>query len=513
MLKALRSACLWVAAMQALPACATAADPAAIAAETRAWRTAHEAAILQEFRQLLTLPNVSSDAAGIAKNAAALQTMFERRGLRCERWSIDGCSPLVFAELPCEDAEWTILWYAHYDGQPVDLESWHSPPFEPTLRDGKLEEGAAIHDWSILEQEDVPPNWRIYARGTADDKAPIIALLAALDALKAAGRAPSIHVKIILEGEEEAGSNHLAAMLAEHAEAWKADAMLLCDGPVHPSGKLQLVLGARGVVGLEMTTYGPARPLHSGHYGNWAPNPAARIASLLASMRAQDGTALVAGFDEDVRVPTEAELAWVAACPAIAEPLLHQYEIAAAEHPAERPERAILRPAINVRGLSSGNVGERARNAIPSTATASIDFRMVPDQTPEKVRRQVEAHLLALGCTVLHDEPTEEQRRTLPDLVRLSWGKGYAPARSSLDHPFCAELVARTRAVLGNDLVVLPTLGGSVPIHLFQQVHAIPVVILPIANHDNNQHAPDENLRIGHLWSGIELFAALLATL
>lgn len=486
-------------------------DPVEVARRTAEWRRQHELQILAEFRELLTLPNVSSDRVGIRRNAAALVQMLGRRGLVAERWSVQDSAPVIFAERPRENARWTLLFYAHYDGQPVDLDSWHSPPFEPTLRRGLREDGAAVLPWDKLTSP-VDPELRVYARSAADDKAPILALLAALDALDTLEIPLAVHLKVLLEGEEEAGSTHLRAILAEHRDRWAADAMLLCDGPVHPSGQMQLVLGARGVVGLELTVYGPTRPLHSGHYGNFATNPAALLSHLLAGMRASDGTITIEGFAADVRPPAAAELEAIDQAPRLPR-LLAELGISASEIPDERPESAVLRPALNIRGVQSGNTGTLARNAIPATARASIDFRLVPDQTPERVRERVEAHLRFQGFHLVEGEPDEATRALHPRLLSLEWGTGYPPARTAVDHPFCQELLGLTRAVRGAAVVVLPTLGGSVPIHLFQAPRALPVVIFPIVNHDNNQHAPDENLRIGHLMDGIDLFAAVLAGL
>ena len=316
---------------------------------------------------------------------------------------------------------------------------------------------------------------------------------------------------MFFEGEEEAGSPHLEAMLSKHAARLGADLWVFCDGPVHQSRRLQLFWGARGVMGLEMTVYGARRALHSGHYGNWAPNPAVALAHLVAGLRDDDGRIQVAGFYDDVRAPTPAEKAALAAAPDVDEELREELALAATE-PGRLVERILL-PALNVRGLASGQVGDKASNAIPTEATASIDFRLVPDQTPEKVRARVEAHLARLGWHVVQETPDLASRRRHPHLVKLLWEAGYPPSRTSMDLPASRAVARVVEDSIGARVVRLPTLGGSLPMFLFEKVLAVPVIGLPIANHDNSQHAANENLRLQNLWDGIEVYAGLLARL
>jgi acetylornithine deacetylase/succinyl-diaminopimelate desuccinylase-like protein len=355
--------------------------------------------------------------------------------------------------------------------------------------------------------------WRLFARSSSDDKAPIQAIVSALDALAAAGARPAVNVKLLLEGEEEAGSPHLRAVLEANRALVRADAWLLCDGPVHQSRRFQLAFGARGVETLEVTVYGPSRALHSGHYGNWAPNPAVALAHLVASLRDVDGRILVPGFGDDVRPPSAAEREALAAFPDVDAALRDELSLAETEGGGARLVERILLPALNVRGLASGAVGEEAANAIPTEARASIDFRLVPDQTPERVRECVESHLRGQGYAVVHEAPTLEERRRTSRLVRLEWGEGYPAGRTALDLPFSKRLAAAVASGTGEAPIVLPTMGGSVPMHLFAEVSGAPVVILPIVNHDNSQHAANENLRLSNLWDGIAVFASVLTSL
>jgi acetylornithine deacetylase/succinyl-diaminopimelate desuccinylase-like protein len=266
-------------------------------------------------------------------------------------------------------------------------------------------------------------------------------------------------------------------------------------------------------MGLELTAYGPLRPLHSGHYGNWAPNPAVELAHVVAGMRDTDGGIRIAGFYDDVRPLSEAERSALAAVPPVDGALRTAFALHATEDAGAPLVERIMMPALNLRGLEAGGVGARASNAIPSQATASIDFRLVPDQTPETVRARVEAHLRAQGYTLVHAAPTAEQRRQTARLLFLEWEGGYAPSRTPLDAPFARAVTAAMKEAVGGDVVLMPSLGGSIPMHLFVQATGRPIVGLPIANHDNNQHAADENLRLQNLWDGVDAFAGVIARL
>jgi len=487
------------------------AAPATLRARALAHVRERQADLVREYAAFLALPNLATDAAGIRRNADHIVRMLEGRGVKARLLDGEGGPPVVYGELHVGAAK-TVVLYAHYDGQPVEPERWASPPWTPLLRDGPLRPGARTLDLATLRGP-TGAEWRLFARSASDDKAPILAIAAALDTLTALGSKPAVNLKLFFEGEEEAGSPHLAAVLEKNRDLLRADAWLLCDGPVHQSRRMQVLFGVRGVTDLELTVYGPARAVHSGHYGNWAPNPAVALAHLVAGLRDPDGRIAVAGFYDDVRPLSTAERAALAAVPDVDAAMRKELALAASEAGGARLVERIMLPALNVRGISSGAVGERAQNAIPTEARASIDFRLVPDQTPAKVRERVEAHLRAQGWNLVHAEPTLDERRARPNLVRLDWGGGYPAARTSLDLPFSRRLLS----VVGEDteepVVALPTLGGSVPMHLFVETFGVPVVGLPIVNHDNAQHAPDENLRLQNLWDGIATFAVVFAGL
>ncbi len=461
---------------------------------------ADDHAVLRELTELLAIPNLADDTANINRNAESIQALMQRRGLATRLLTVDGAPPIVVGDLKATGATRTIAFYAHYDGQPVNPAQWTSAPWTPVMRDAS---GNAV-DWQNAKTLD--PEWRLYARSASDDKAPIVAMLAALDRLRAKNVKPRVNLRFVFEGEEEAGSPHLGAYIAKYPDVLRPDAWIICDGPVHQSRRAQLAFGARGVVTLDLVVYGPARGLHDGHYGNWVPNPIVALTHLLGSMRDENGRILIDGFYDDVVPVTPAEKEAIAAMPPVEAELRRQFQIGRTE--GESLNERILLPALNVSGIQSGGVGESASNTIQTSARAAIDFRLVPAQTPESVKARVERHLVAKGWTIVRDDPDAETRMKSEKLVRVRWGSGYPAARTPLDLPLSKELAAlMTRA--GHEPVRLPTMGGSVPIHLFQQPDNTPAIVLPIVNHDNNQHAANENLRLQNLWDGIEIFEAL----
>jgi acetylornithine deacetylase/succinyl-diaminopimelate desuccinylase-like protein len=470
-------------------------------------------AILRELAELVAIPNVAADLPNIRRNADRLLEMLRARGASARLLENPGAPPAVYGELSSPGAKRTIVFYAHYDGQPVDPAQWKTPPWTPVLRDGPLDQGGREIPLPDAGQQ-VSDEARLYGRSASDDKAPIVAMLAALDALKAARLAPSVKLKFYFEGEEEAESTHLRASLERNRELLAADAWIFCDGPVHQSRRMEVVYGARGILPFELTVYGPTRALHDGHYGNWAPNPASLLASLLAGMRDPDGRVAIEGFYQGVRPISDLDRRAIAEIPNIDAELRKSLGLARTEaDDAPLAERTLL-PALNVRGLLAGKVGAQAANAIPTEARASIDLRLVPDQKPDAIRAAVERHLAAQGYFLVRDEPDMPARLAHPRIVRVEWKGGYPGVRTAMDEPFAravGQVVAE--ALRGAPIVHLPILGGSVPLATLQETLGTPVVIVPIVNHDNNQHAANENLRLRNLWDGIDVFAALFAGL
>lgn len=470
------------------------------------YRLAHENEIVSEFARLLSIPNLASDTPNIERNAQAIATMLEKRSVGVQLLRIPGAPPIVYGSLSAPSVRPTIGIYAHYDGQPVDSQQWRSAPFTPVVRDIA---GQTV-DWKT--QAHYNPESHIYARSAGDDKAAIAATMSALDALRSIHAHLSVNVKFLFDGEEEASSPHLAEILSKNPDALKADIWLLCDGPLPPSRRMQVFFGTRGETDLEMTVYGPARPMHTGNYGNWAPNPIVLLTHLIDSMRDTDARILIPGFYDDVRELTPFERQTLANSGASDEQLKDEFAIAAPEGDGASLAEQLLKPAINVRGIRAGYVGERVNNTISSEAVAMIDFRLVPNQTEEKVRQQVEEHIAKQGYFIVDQTPDLAIRRTHTHVVKLKWKSDFPVFRIGMDNPAAQAVVGAIEKATGAPVVQAMSMGGTVPMYLLAGSRHTPVLGVPIANHDDNQHAADENLRLQNLWDAIEVYATILAT-
>ncbi|CAN5712342.1 M20/M25/M40 family metallo-hydrolase [soil metagenome] len=456
--------------------------------KVRAWITANEQPVMRELLDLLAIPNVAADRANIRRNAEHLRGLFQKRGFTAELLETDG-NPLVYAELKVPGATRTLLLYSHYDGQPVDPKGWRQPdPFTPVVHEG-----------------------RIYARSASDDKSPIIMTLAAIDALKASGTAPTSNIRVILDGEEEAGSPSLVPAIAKYRDRLGADLMVILDGPQHSSGRPTIAYGARGIVRVDITVFGPKVGVHSGNYGNWVPNPAQRLARLLASMKDDDGRVLVEGWHDGIAPLAPEEQAMIAAVPDDTTAMLRAFGVAAPEAAHPKLQAALQYPTLNVRGLTSAFVGAGARTIIPDRATASIDVRLVKETPGDALIDKIRAHVRSQGYHIVQEAPDDETRAKYPRIARLAtFGDGTNAFRTSPLDPQARALAASIRLATGIEPVHLRTLGGTVPIAPFIEALGFPAVLVPTVNFDNNQHEENENLRIANLWEGILTVAAIL---
>ena len=354
-------------------------------------------------------------------------------------------------------------------------------------------------------------NWRIYARSSSDDKSPIVALLTALDALRASKIPLTSNLQVLFEGEEEDGSPHLERVLMANQSLLAKDLLIFADGPVDQSGLPLICFGNRGIVDVSITVYGPLHQLHSGHYGNWAPNPAQRLVALLASMKDDRGHVLIDGFYDDVSPLSDIEKRALASAPPNDADLLRKFGLAQPETVGLRQVEAIEQPSLNIDGLQSGWVGAQSKTIIPENATASIDMRLVKNISIDSQFQRLLAHVRKQGFHVTTMEPTAGEREKYSKIARVTMGPSYPASRTSMDLPVSRALVGVVEQAEGR-VVELPTMGGSGPTYIFERL-GIPFIVLPMVNFDNNQHSTDENLRVGNLWYGVEVYAAVLAGL
>jgi acetylornithine deacetylase/succinyl-diaminopimelate desuccinylase-like protein len=499
-------------ALVAVTSVAKAADDRAKSAAD-AWRMGHEKAILADFVRLLSMPDVATTQADVEANAAYLVRQLEARGLKARLLSASpGTPPAVYAEFTTPGATRTVLYYAHYDGQPIGQKGWVSAPFQPVMRSGPLADAPKDIAWREAS-EPLNPNWRLYARAAGDDKGSIEALLVALDAMKAAGLKPSVNIKIFYEGEEEQGSPHLDRIVEQNHDLLKTDLIIMGDGPMHQSGRQLVNFGSRGVLGLTLTIFGPLRPLHDGHYGSWAPSPAVEMAYLISSLRAENGDIKIPGFYDDVTRPTSAQRAALDALPPIEEQLKRDLGIAKAATD-QRLAESYFRPTLNVRSIQVGDAGRNAANAIPISAFASLDFRLVPAEKLERVRALFRGYLESQGWWVVTTPPDLATRLAHPKIVQLDWEAGGSVAtQTSMDDPAAMAAVAAIERVEGAPILKLPMVGASSGMALMVDGLKAPMVGVSIANYDDNQHAENENLRLKNLWDGIEVYTGLLTEL
>ena len=473
--------------------------------EVESYIQSHQKEIVRELVEALSIPNVSSDRENIQRKAEYLRRMLDRHGFAAELLETEG-NPLVYGELVVPGADRTLLLYCHYDGQPVDPSQWNQEdPFRPILRDGKLEEGGKELNFGTVEGFE--PDWRIYGRSTSDDTSPIVAIVAAVDALRYHRRQPKSNLRVILDGEEEAGSPSMEPAIDQYHQKLHADMMLILDGPIHPSRRPTLVYGARGILTLELTIYGPKMSLHSGHYGNWAPNPAMRLALLLASMKNEEGRTVIAGFNDGVQIlPEEQQV--LDSVPDDLEGLQKFLGFSEPDTVGRSLQEAVQYPSLNVRGLKSAWVGSEVRTIVPDRAIAAIDVRLVKETPADEMYEKVVAHIKKQDYHIVKEDPDDATRAQYPRIVKILRSAGSEAYRTSLGDPQARELVEVLTKTWGETPVRIRTSGGTVPIAPFVRKLGFPAVSVPIVNFDNNQHSPNENLQLGYFFNGIVTLAA-----
>jgi acetylornithine deacetylase/succinyl-diaminopimelate desuccinylase-like protein len=469
--------------------------------------------IMEEYIRFLSIPNVSTDTVNIRRNAAFIKDMMERRGIKAEllQGRTAGVTPAVFGEIITPGATKTIGFYAHYDGQPVNPRQWFVglEPFTPLLITAPLESGGKIIG-PYKAGNDVNPDWRISGRGAADDKAGVMAILNAYDALVKTGQQLQANIKFLFEGEEEVGSIHLDEIFEQNKQRLQADCWIIIDAPRHVSGRKTIVFGVRGDVNMALTVYGAKRPLHSGNYGNWAPNPALKLVQLLASMKNEKGEVLIKGFYNDVTPLTATEKKALAQIPDQDALLKQELGISAPENPKRSLVEAIMLPTLNINGIQSANVGPMASNIIPTKAEAVLDLRLVKGNDYRRQVQKVVNHIKSKGYYVVEWEPTEEERKMFPNLIKIEVKHGYNAQRTPMDLPISQSIQAAVQSTTTEPLVLIPSMGGSLPLYLFEEILESKVITVPIVNYDNNQHAENENVKIQYLWEGIETIAAIM---
>jgi len=479
----------------------------------RAYRVAHEQELMAEYREFVAIPNVGADRPNIRRNAEFLLGMMQRRGIAAEllEGDTDAANPAVFGEILVPGATRTVIFYAHYDGMPVNPTDWAEglDPWNPLFLTAPVGRGGQIvPDWKPGDAID--PDWRLNGRAAADDKAGIFSILNGYASLVASGSKPTANVKFFFDGEEEFSSPHLREILERHRSKLGSDLWIICDGPRPATGRKSVVFGVRGDVNLELTAYGAKRPLHSGNYGNWAPNPADGLVALLASMKDGNGRVLIAGFYDDYVGYSESERIAVQDASVADAVMLKELGFPAPEQPGRSLLEGFELPGLNINGLTAANTGKTAANIIPAVARATLDLRLVLGIDWRRQTERVIGHIRAQGWHVIDHEPTDAERAEFAKLLRVQVGAGYNAQRTPLHLPIAKAVIAAVQSTTTEPIVKQPTTGGSLPLSVIVETLGTQVISVPVVNYDNNQHAENENMLIRYLWEGMETFSALM---
>ena len=454
---------------------------------------------LLEHREIVSIPNDSNYPDDMDKNVNWIKEAFEKRGFVVNVIETPTI-PVILTESLIDQSLPTVLFYIHYDGQPVDPSKWDQEhPFTPVIKehDGQ---GTKVISYDNLSNWN--PEWRVYARASADDKGPLMMFLKALDIMKSSGIKQAYNIKLVLDGEEERGSSGLKYALKENIDLFEADRMIIMDGPAHPTNLPTLTFGCRGAVSAVLTIYGPRTPQHSGHFGNYAPNPAFLAANLLASMKNEEGRVLIEKFYDDVDLsPEDKDI--LNKVPDDEDVLKRRIGIAEIDDVGKNYQEALQYPSLNIRGMASGWVGKQTRTIIPDKVVIQLGIRLVVETDGNKMLDLVENHIKEQGFYVIDREPNEEERLQHPKIASFVRGTPTNAFRTDINSPIGKWLSSAISKLFLREPVKIRTMGGTVPITPMIQSLNIPAVIVPLVNMDNNQHSPNENLRVGNLYNGI----------
>lgn len=463
---------------------------------------------IEELKEMLSFSNIGTNPDDVKKNVEWMSEAFSKRNFDIEILETDG-PPLLLATREADEGLPVVLFYMHADGQPADASKWHqSDPFDPVLKQINENGNWESIGWDYLEG-DIDPDWRIFARSASDDKGPIAMLLKALDIMDWESISQPYHIKVILDFEEEIGSPNLPSAVQRYRNELAADHMVILDGPRHPSNLPTLSFGARGIQTMTLTVHGPRAPQHSGHYGNYVPNPAFRLASLLATMKDDAGRVTIDGFYDGIELDNET-LAILRAVPDDEVQIKQQLGIAGQDSVAAFLQASRQFPSLNIRGMASGWVGDEVRTIVPSNAVAEIDIRLVRESDPDLLIDLVREHISGQGYHIIDREPTDLERQTYDKIITVTHDFSYEAYRTDIESQTGNWLSSALKRAFVNDPVLIRTSGGSVPISPFVATLGVPAVGVPTVNNDNNQHSPNENLRLGNFKDGIQTVLSIL---
>ena len=437
---------------------------------------------------------------------------FEKYGFEVERLETPELPLLLASKIISEKAN-TILIYLQFDGQPVDRSKWNQEdPYKAVLKQ-KINNKYEIINWNTLDditlKDIIGKDLRIFARSSSDAKGPVMMILNAFEIMKRNNLKLKYNVKVIMDFEEEISSPNLADAVKKYSSKLKSDALLIFDGPKHPSNLPTLTFGARGISDIRLITYGPIVPQHSGHFGNYAPNPVFRMSEILSSMKDKNGRVTIEGFYDGITIDKETQ-AILAGVPDDEKKMMEDMQFNTFDNVGANYQESIQYPSLNVRGIESGWVREEVRTIVPSECIAEIDVRLVLESDPVRLHNLIKEHIKELGYFIMDRRPTKEERLKYNKIVTFVSTFDYDAFRTDIDSDIGKWLVESLKKTFNTDPVKKRTSGGSVPISPFVNTLGIPAVTVPTVNQDNNQHSPNENIKIENYISGIQTYLGIL---
>lgn len=462
---------------------------------------------LEILREILSIPNDANYDSHVLENVVDMRERFEKRGFSILTLDTGG-PPILLAEKSGLNAGKTVLFYIQVDGQPVDSSAWYqNSPYLPVLKQPN-EGGYEEIPWTNIGKS-IDPEWRVFARSASDAKGPIAMLLSSLDVLENENFKPNFNIKIVMDFEEELGSPHLPAAVEKYKEELSSDMLVILDGPRHITNLPTLTFGARGITTVTLTTFGPRVPQHSGHYGNYTPNPVFKMAKIIASLKDEDGRVTLPGYYDGVTLNEEVKDI-LAGVPDDEADIRKNQGIAEIDKVGSNYQEAIQYPSLNVRGIRAAWVGKEVRTIVPSEAIAEIDIRLVKESDSDRLVGLLHDHIKAMGYHFVDGSPSESEREMYPKLISMTHRNSYGAFRTDYDSDIGVWLTSALTRAFNKEPIRIRTSGGSIPIAPFVNTLGIPAVTVPTVNRDNNQHSPNENIRLGNIYEGIITILAVL---
>jgi acetylornithine deacetylase/succinyl-diaminopimelate desuccinylase-like protein len=464
-------------------------------------------ASFNELQKFFSMPNDANNPEEIEPNVKWCEDAFAKRGFKTQRLETKTV-PLLLATRDYPNTKKTVLVYLQVDGQPVDTSKWHQPdPYIPVLKE-KNKGDWKIIDWNNLKGE-INYDWRIFSRSASDARGPDMMFLKAIDIINDLNFQPNFNLKIIMDFEEELGSPRLPKAVLDYKKELSADMLVIFDGPRHLSNQPTLSYGARGIATISLEVFGPRTPLHSGNYGNYAPNPAMKLSQLLASFWQEDGRVAIPGWYEGIEITDEVK-AILKQVPDNEEQIRKDFGIASTDNIGNNFQEAIQYPALGILGLEAAWVGKETRTIIPASAIAEMNIRLVKETKGERMVKLLKDHIISQGYYLVDEKPTEEERMKHNKIARFNSEISYGAFRTDFNTEIGAWLRKGMYKAFSKDPIQIRTAGGSIPISPFVITLGIPAVAVPTVNPDNNQHSPNENIRLGNYIDGIKTITAIL---